>query len=85
MSAVVIPIADRLHKVNMQIITMPVPAQDGITRDNVMVGVDGILYLKVLDPERAEALVASGAMAVFGRSGSRARAKGRQTSPFRLP
>ena len=30
-----IPIADRLTKVNMQIVTMPVPAQDGITRDNV--------------------------------------------------
>ena len=28
-----IPIADRLDKVNMQIITMPIPAQDGITRD----------------------------------------------------
>ena len=30
-----------------------IPEQGGITRDNVMVGVDGILYLKVLDPERA--------------------------------
>ncbi|MEU4291667.1 SPFH domain-containing protein [Kribbella sp. NPDC026596] len=34
-----VPIADRLQKVNMQIITMPVPAQDGITRDNVTVDV----------------------------------------------
>src|SRR4051794_5501591 len=32
--ALLVPIADRLQKVNMQIITMPVPAQDGITRDN---------------------------------------------------
>src|SRR5687768_18123371 len=30
-----------------------IPAQLCITRDNVQVGVDGILYLKVLDPERA--------------------------------
>ena len=30
-----------------------IPEQECITRDNVMVGVDGILYLKVLDPERA--------------------------------
>ena len=37
-----IPIADRLQKVNMQIITMPVPAQDGITRDNVTVRVDAV-------------------------------------------
>ena len=29
--ALIAPFADRLHKVNMQIITMPVPAQDGIT------------------------------------------------------
>jgi regulator of protease activity HflC (stomatin/prohibitin superfamily) len=44
------PIADRLHKVNMQIVTLPVPAQDGITRDNVTVKVDAVVYFKVLDP-----------------------------------
>ena len=48
-----IPIADRLHKVNMQIITLPVPAQDGITRDNVTVRVDAVIYFKVEDPVRA--------------------------------
>jgi regulator of protease activity HflC (stomatin/prohibitin superfamily) len=47
-----IPIADRLKKVNMQIITMPVPAQDGITRDNVTVRVDAVIYFKVADPVR---------------------------------
>src|SRR6478752_6734837 len=47
-----IPIADRLEKVNMQIITMPVPAQDGITRDNVTVKVDAVVYFKVVDPVR---------------------------------
>jgi regulator of protease activity HflC (stomatin/prohibitin superfamily) len=44
------PIADRLHKVNMQIVTMPVPAQEGITRDNVTVRVDAVVYYRVLDP-----------------------------------
>jgi regulator of protease activity HflC (stomatin/prohibitin superfamily) len=44
------PIMDRLHKVNMQIITMPVPAQEGITRDNVTVRVDAVVYYRVLDP-----------------------------------
>ena len=39
-----IPIADRLEKVNMQIITLPVPAQDGITRDNVTVRVERSLF-----------------------------------------
>jgi regulator of protease activity HflC (stomatin/prohibitin superfamily) len=46
------PGADRLHKVNMQIITMPVPAQEGITRDNVTVKVDAVVYYKVFDPVR---------------------------------
>jgi regulator of protease activity HflC (stomatin/prohibitin superfamily) len=48
-----IPIADRLQKVNMQIITLPVPAQDGITCDNVTVRVDAVIYFKVEDPVRA--------------------------------
>jgi regulator of protease activity HflC (stomatin/prohibitin superfamily) len=46
------PAADRLHKVNMQVITMPVPAQEGITRDNVTVKVDAVVYFKVFDPVR---------------------------------
>ncbi|AFM15603.1 membrane protease subunit, stomatin/prohibitin [Mycolicibacterium chubuense NBB4] len=51
--ALLVPVADRLQKVNMQIITMPVPAQDGITRDNVTVRVDAVIYFKVADPVRA--------------------------------
>ncbi|WP_410790606.1 slipin family protein [Kribbella sp. C-35] len=51
--ALLVPIADRLQKVNMQIITMPVPAQDGITRDNVTVRVDAVVYFNVIDPVRA--------------------------------
>jgi len=48
----IIPFADRMQKVNMQIITMPVPAQDGITRDNVTVRVDAVVYFRVIDPIR---------------------------------
>ena len=48
-----VPIADRLDKVNMQIVTMPIPAQDGITRDNVTVRVDAVIYFNVADPVRA--------------------------------
>ncbi len=51
--AIVAPIVDRLRKVNMQIVTMPVPTQDGITRDNVSVQVDAVVYFKVIDPVRA--------------------------------
>jgi regulator of protease activity HflC (stomatin/prohibitin superfamily) len=49
----IVPIADRLHKVNMQIVTMAVPAQEGITRDNVTVKVDAVVYFRVVDPVRA--------------------------------
>ncbi|MFF8838922.1 slipin family protein [Streptomyces sp. NPDC015130] len=51
----IVPVIDRLHKVNMQIVTMPVPAQEGITRDNVTVRVDAVVYFKVVDA--ADALV----------------------------
>lgn len=49
----VLPGAERLRKVNMQIVTMPVPAQDGITRDNVTVRVDAVIYFKVVDAASA--------------------------------
>jgi regulator of protease activity HflC (stomatin/prohibitin superfamily) len=49
----IIPGVDRLRKVNMQIVTLPVPAQDGITRDNVTVKVDAVVYFNVIDPVRA--------------------------------
>jgi regulator of protease activity HflC (stomatin/prohibitin superfamily) len=48
----VTPVAERLRKVNTQIVTMPVPAQDGITRDNVTVRVDAVVYFNVVDPVR---------------------------------
>ncbi|MCF4140950.1 slipin family protein [Streptomyces sp. Tue 6430] len=49
----VVPFADRLRKVNLQIVTMPVPAQEGITRDNVTVRVDAVVYFRVVDPTAA--------------------------------
>ncbi|MGW3241406.1 slipin family protein [Streptomyces sp. NPDC001070] len=44
----IVPIVDRMRKVNLQIVTMPVPAQEGITRDNVTVRVDAVVYFKVV-------------------------------------
>ncbi|OEU85603.1 peptidase [Streptomyces abyssalis] len=49
----IVPGIDRLQKVNMQIITLPVPAQEGITRDNVTVRVDAVVYFKVVQPADA--------------------------------
>ena len=47
------PVGDRLQKVNMQIVAMAVPAQEGITRDNVSVRVDAVVYFRVVDPIKA--------------------------------
>ncbi|PWI08899.1 hypothetical protein DIZ27_19545 [Streptomyces sp. NWU339] len=49
----IVPGVDRLHKVNLQIVTMPVPAQEGITRDNVTVRVDAVVYFKVVNASAA--------------------------------
>src|SRR6266571_3337057 len=47
------PIGDRIQKVNKQIIAMAVPAQEGITMDNVSVRVDAVAYFRVVDPIKA--------------------------------
>src|SRR5579862_5818550 len=47
------PIGDRMQKVNMQIVALAVPAQDGITKDNVTVRVDAVVYFRVVDPIKA--------------------------------
>ncbi|HKF00210.1 MAG TPA: slipin family protein [Actinomycetes bacterium] len=44
---------DRMVKVNLQTVAMQVPAQDVITRDNVTVRVDAVVYFQVVDPLRA--------------------------------
>jgi len=51
--AVLRPFSDKLVRVNTQIITAPVPAQEGITRDNVTVRVDAVVYYRVIDPVKA--------------------------------
>ncbi|WP_106396901.1 slipin family protein [Actinocorallia populi] len=49
----IVPIVDRLQKVNMQTVAMGVPGQDGITSDNVSVRVDAVVYFRVIDPGKA--------------------------------
>ncbi|MFW6689540.1 slipin family protein [Streptomyces sp. MAR4 CNX-425] len=49
----IVPFVDRMRKVNMQIVTLPIPAQEGITRDNVTVRVDAVVYFKVVAPADA--------------------------------
>jgi regulator of protease activity HflC (stomatin/prohibitin superfamily) len=47
------PFTQRLRKVNMQIAVVPVPAQETITRDNVTMRVDAVVYYRVVDPLKA--------------------------------
>jgi regulator of protease activity HflC (stomatin/prohibitin superfamily) len=49
----IIPVIDRMVKVNLQTVTMNVPAQDVITRDNVTVRVDAVIYFNVVEPVKA--------------------------------
>jgi regulator of protease activity HflC (stomatin/prohibitin superfamily) len=51
--AILIPLVDRMRKVNVQVVTRPVPSQEGMTRDNVSVKVDAVVYFRVEDPLRA--------------------------------
>ena len=47
--AVIIPIADRLRKVSMRIVTMPIQSQGIITKDNVTVDISAVAYFRVVD------------------------------------
>ena len=47
------PFTDRLRKVNMQITAAAVPGQETITRDNVTMRVDAVIYYRVVDPVKA--------------------------------
>jgi len=48
-----IPLVDRMTKVSLRTITMDVPPQDVITRDNVSVKVNAVVYFRVIQPEKA--------------------------------
>ena len=50
---VIIPFADRIVKVPVQTVVMNVPGQGAITRDNVTLNVDAVVYFRVVDPSRA--------------------------------
>jgi regulator of protease activity HflC (stomatin/prohibitin superfamily) len=50
---ILIPMVDRLVKVNLQLVTFEVPSQDIITRDNVTVKVDAVVYFRVVEPRKA--------------------------------
>ncbi len=50
---IVIPGIQNMMRVNLQTVTMDVPSQDVITRDNVSVKVNAVIFFRVVDPQRA--------------------------------
>ncbi len=50
---ILIPIIDKMVRVSLRTITLDVPTQDIITRDNVSVSVDAVVYFRVVDPVKA--------------------------------
>ncbi len=49
----ILPFVEQMQRVDLRTVTMDVPRQDVITRDNVTVKVDAVVYFRVLDPEAA--------------------------------
>jgi regulator of protease activity HflC (stomatin/prohibitin superfamily) len=49
----VIPLVEQMRRVDLRIVTMDIPPQDVITKDNVSVKVNAVLYFRVVDPSKA--------------------------------
>jgi regulator of protease activity HflC (stomatin/prohibitin superfamily) len=56
---------DRVVKIDLRVVTLDIPRQDCITRDNVTVGVNAVAYFQVIDPRRAVVAVSNYANATF--------------------
>ncbi|KAB2925682.1 MAG: slipin family protein, partial [Candidatus Contendobacter sp.] len=50
---ILVPVIQQMRRVDLRTIVMDVPSQDVISRDNVSVKVDAVIYFRVVDPERA--------------------------------
>jgi regulator of protease activity HflC (stomatin/prohibitin superfamily) len=60
----IIPFADRVHRVSLRIITMPIQSQGIITKDNVSIDVAAVAYYRVKDPIRSVIAIESVAVAI---------------------
>jgi regulator of protease activity HflC (stomatin/prohibitin superfamily) len=49
----IIPLVDRMVKVDLRVVTLDIPTQEAITRDNVTVRVNAVAYYRVIDPNNA--------------------------------
>ncbi len=75
----IIPIVERAVRVDLRTVTLDIPPQDVITRDNVTVKVSAVLYFRVLDPSRAVTEVASYLFATTQLAQTTLRSVGGQT------
>ena len=50
---IVVPVIQQMKRVDLRTVVMDVPSQDVISRDNVSVKVNAVIYFRVIDPERA--------------------------------
>jgi len=50
---ILIPVVDKLQKISLRLVALDVPPQDVITRDNVSVKVNAVVYFRVMDPNKA--------------------------------
>ena len=62
---ILIPGIDKMEKVSLRTVTKDVPSQDVITRDNVSIKVNAVIYFRVLDPEKAIVEVADFLQATY--------------------
>ncbi len=61
---VIIPLVDVMRKVNMRIVTMPIPSQKVITKDNVSIDVAAVAYYHVVEPTRSLVAIDNVMMAI---------------------
>lgn len=50
---IIIPVIEKMERVDLRVVTMDIPAQEVITQDNIPVRIDGVLYFKITDANRA--------------------------------
>ena len=54
---VLIPILEKMIKVDLRVVTMDIPSQDIITKDNVTIRVNGVVYFRVNNPQKSVIMV----------------------------
>src|SRR5271166_3626033 len=75
----IIPILEKMARIDLRTVTLDIPPQDVITRDNVTVKVSAVLYFRVLDPSRAVTEVANYLFATLQLAQTTLRSVGGQT------